>query len=122
LFRNKEKLRKVFLILALLFTGLSSAYDNGATSEKGSGVTILIVTLLSISIAALIILIIRKAKSNGRKIIIEGITEGFGKEFSQRSPLYNNDSSSVYSKRRGSRGTHGRHESIGGNGGTGGIW
>lgn len=140
---NTGKLRKILLILALLLSGLTNAQvdstsrstnensyygrrypvfpDDGSWPEKSSGVPVFILILFGISILTLAVLIIRKAKSKRSRIIIEGFAKVSEKGLGTRIvsiPFYI-DSSSVYSKRRGSRGTQGRHKSTGG---TSGIW
>lgn len=96
--------------------------DDGSWPEKSSGVPVFILILSGIAILSLTVLIVRKAKGKRKRIITEGFAKISEKGLGTRIvsvPFYIN-SSSVYSKRRGSHGTtHGRHKSIGG---TSGIW
>ncbi len=139
-------MRKIFLIAALLFTGLSFAQvdstqkTSGENSyygrrypvfpegeqfpEKGSGVTIFILSLFGVAILTMSFLIIRKSKSRGNRIIIGGFSEDTEKGMVKRSipTHYNIGSSGIYSKRKGGRGGYDRRSGSGGIGGFGSGW
>ncbi len=134
-------MRKLFLIIALLFTGLSYAQvdstkkSTGENSyygrrypvfpedqqfpEKGSAVPIFILLLFGIGISVLIVFIIRKAKGSRSRIIIDGFERISDKRLGAHKisgPIYVG-TSSIYSKRKGSRDGRNKNKSSGGIGG-----
>ena len=127
---STEKLRKIFLITALLFAELSYAQshrypvfaDDEVWPEKGTWITIIIVAVFSFFIIALIVSIIRKSKESGRKTIVDGFNiKKFGKGNMMHSLFPR--SSSKYSKRRDKRGGVSSGTGTGiGTGGFGGTW
>jgi uncharacterized membrane protein YgcG len=125
-------LKKLFLVIIVLSTGLSYAqsrsypvFPDGETfPEKSSVVPIVLAIVLSIFIIALIVFIIRKSKERGRKIIVDGFNiKMSGKQYLTHS-LFRHSSSSKYSKRRDKRGgvSSGRDSGGIGGGGFGSAW
>lgn len=104
-------MRKLFLLISLLLTGLSNAQqrsypvfpDDGSWPEKGSIVTIIIVSVFVLFILALVVIIIRKSSERGRKTIIDGFTGRMRGDVYIDHSLFN-DSSEKYSRRRNKRG------------------
>ncbi|MBS1494267.1 MAG: hypothetical protein JST55_12190 [Bacteroidetes bacterium] len=108
-------MRKIFLILVLLVSGICYAQSDSVTKslnetspsfsrykqyeyegiwpEQSPGMTIFIVSILSAIIIGLIILVIRKSKGYGSTVIVGGFPRG-----SIRRHYIS--SSSIYSKRK----------------------
>ncbi len=139
-------MRKLFLIIALLFTGLSYAQvdstkkstgensyygrrypvfpENETFPEKSSAVPIFILSLFGIGISALIVFIIRKAKGSRSRIIIDGFERISDKRLGSHKisgPIYVG-TSSIYSKRKGGRGGYNSRKSSDMPGGFGSGW
>ncbi|MBN8568710.1 MAG: hypothetical protein J0M18_03680 [Ignavibacteria bacterium] len=134
-------MRKIFLIITLIFTSLSYAQvdstskstkensyygrrypvfpDDQTFPEKGSAVPIFILSLFGIGILALTVFIIRKAKGSRSRIIIDGYERMSDKRLGSHKisgPIYVG-TSSIYSKRKGSRDGRDKNKSSGGIGG-----